>query len=57
MSGFGFSLPDLTSGLSSLSEIGERFSKIKEEIESSIDATLYGEAEQEPIQGVHVGVF
>ncbi|KAL6771040.1 hypothetical protein ACKKBF_B33680 [Auxenochlorella protothecoides x Auxenochlorella symbiontica] len=57
MAGFGFSMPDFAAGLSSLNDIGERFSKIREDIESTLDATLRGEvqddsaASDEPEQG------
>lgn len=44
MAGFGFSLPDFSAGLSSLNDIGERFAKIREDIESTLDATLRGDS-------------
>lgn len=62
MAGFGFSMPDFAAGLSSLNDIGERFSKIREDIESTLDATLRGEvqddsaASDEPEQGARGAV-
>ncbi|KFM25700.1 Golgin candidate 5 [Auxenochlorella protothecoides] len=47
MAGFGFSMPDFAAGLSSLNDIGERFSKIREDIESTLDATLRGEVQDD----------
>ena len=40
MSGFNFGGFDLTSGFGSLSDIGDKLQKLKEDVESSIDASL-----------------
>ena len=40
MSGFGFGGFDLASGLGSFSDIGDKLQKLKEDVESTIDATL-----------------
>lgn len=40
MSGFGFGGFDLTSGFGALSDIGDKLQKLKDDVESSIDASL-----------------
>jgi len=46
MSGFNFGGFDLASGLNSFSDIGDKLQKIKEDVESTIDAS-FANAEQE----------
>lgn len=46
MSGFNFGGFDLTSGFNSLSDIGDKLQKLKEDVESTIDAS-FANAEQE----------
>ena len=46
MSGFNFGGFDLTSGFNSLSDIGDKLQKLKEDVESTIDAS-FSAADQE----------
>jgi hypothetical protein len=46
MSGFNFGGFDLASGLNSFSDIGDKLQKLKEDVESTIDAS-FANAEQE----------
>lgn len=58
MAGFGFSFTDLTSGLASLNDIGERFNKIREDIESTLDKTLGAALPNDPqAEAAHQGML
>lgn len=50
MSGFNFGGFDLTSGFESLTEIGDKLQKLKEDVESTIDASLRGDQDQQDEQ-------
>ena len=49
MSGFNFGGFDLSSGLSSLTDIGDKLQKLKDDVESTIEEQLKADRTGEPV--------